>query len=314
MSWKVFLQELFGKLWIMLRFFLLIGLAFVLLYPLLFMLSTAFKPLEQVTDPSVIWIPRSFTMDNFKLAFEAMDYPQALGNTLLIGGISSLLQVASCALVGYGLARFRFRGRSLIFAMAIFTIIVPPQTIAVPLFGMYRNFSIPFIGQWLSNVTGYDLSVSLLNNPVLFYIPAALGMGIRAGLYIFVFRQFFRGIPVELEEAATVDGCGTFKTFLFIMVPNAAVAFLTVFLFSIVWYWNDYFNTSMFLSDRNTLATALSLLRQNLGLMGISTMDPFLLTTRLQAGSLLLLTPLLIMYLFLQRYFIQGVERSGIVG
>ena len=310
----IILSELGRRAWSVLRFFILLGLSFVILYPLLFMLSTAFKPVAEATDPSIVWLPKSVTMDNFNLALEGMNYGQSLLNTLLISGVSSLLQVASCALVGYGFARFQFRERGLLFACVLFTIIVPPQIVAVPTYRLYRFFTIPVIGPWLESVTGMDLTVNLINSPLASYIPAALGVGIRSGVYIFVFRQFFRGIPRELEEAATVDGCGAMKTFLRIMAPNAGGAFLTVFLFSFVWYWNDYFNASLLLPGRRTLAVSLTMLRQNLNTLGVNTLDPFTISARLQAGALLTVLPMLIMFAFMQKYFTESIERTGLVG
>ncbi len=311
---SMILSELGRRLWSLLRFFVLLGLGFVILYPLLFMLSTAFKPAAQATDPSIVWVPKAVTLDNFSLALRGMNYWQALQNSLSISGVSSLLQVSCCALVGYGFARFAFRERGLLFACVLLTIIVPPQILAVPTFRMYHDFSIPLIGQWLERVTGASLSVNLINHPLALYIPAALGVGIRSGVYIFVFRQFFRGIPRELEEAATVDGCGAMRTFVRIMAPNAGGAFLTVFLFSFVWYWNDYFNASMLLTTRRTLPMALTMLRQNLETLGVNTLDPFTLSARLQAGALLTVLPMLLMFGFLQKYFTESIERTGIVG
>lgn len=311
---SIILSELGRRVWAIMRFLILLGLSFVILYPLLFMFSTAFKPALEATDPSVIWVPKHFTMDNFNLAFQGMNYVQSLINTLTVSGVSSLLQVASCAMVGYGFARYRFRESKLLFACVLFTIIVPPQIVSVPTFRMYRFFSVPVIGPWLEQLTGLKLTANLINNPLAFYIPAALGVGIRSGVYIFVFRQFFRGIPKELEEAATVDGCGAFKTFLRIMVPSAGGAFLTVFLFSFVWYWNDYFNSSMLLTSRRTLAMSLTMLRMNLQTLGVNTLDPFTLSARLQAGALLTVLPLLVMFALLQRNFTESIERTGLVG
>ena len=311
---SIILSELGRRVWNILRFFLLLGLSFVILYPLLFMLSNACKPIEQTTDPSVIWIPKSFTLNNFDLAIQGMKYGAAFTTTLLTSGVSSILQVCSCALIGYGFARFQFKERGLLFACVLFTIIVPPQVVAVPTYQMYFSFTIPVLGPWLESVTGWDLSVNLINSPLVTYIPAMLGVGLRSGVYIFVFRQFFRGIPKELEEAATVDGCGALRTFLRIMVPNAGSAFLTVFLFSFVWYWNDYFNSSIFLPSRRTLAVSLTMLRLSLHTLGVNYLDPFSVSARLQAGALLTVLPVLVIFLFLQKYFTEGIERTGLVG
>jgi len=306
------LSNLFSKVWKIFRFFLLIGLGFVLLYPLIFMIATSFKSQLDVTDPSIIWLPRHLTWDNINLAVKAMSYWDSLKNTLVIGLTSSILQIISCALVGYGFARFKFKERGFLFAMVLFTLLVPPLTVAIPMFGMYKDFfPIPFVSVIFGEIPG---TVNLLNTNTLFYLPAALGTGIRSGLYIYIFRQFFRSIPRELEEAATIDGCGPFSTFTKIMIPNAGGAFLTVFLFSVVWYWNDFFNTSLFMTGRMTLSIALASLRQNLGLHNVEFLDPFEVAARLQAGCLLLILPMLIMYAFLQRYFTESIERTGIVG
>ncbi len=311
---SILLSELGRRVWAILRFFVLLGLTFIILYPLLLMLSTAFKPAAEAYDPSIVWLPKSLTLNNFQLALAGMNYWKSFQNTLMVSGVSSVIQVISCALVGYGFARYKFKESGILFVCVLFTIIVPPQVVAVPTYQMYRFFTIPFIGPWLSDLTGLPLTANLIDSPLAFYIPAAFGVGLRSGIYIFVFRQFFKGLPKELEEAAMVDGCGALRTFVQIMAPNAMGAFLTVFLFSLVWYWNDYFLSSMLLSSHRTLAVSLSLLRQNLRTLGVDTLDPFTLSARLQAGALLTILPMLVLFLFLQRHFTQSIERTGIVG
>lgn len=314
MTYKLFLNELCIFLWKIFRFLLLIGMGFVIMYPVLYMFSTSIKPVEQLTDPSIVWLPRSITGENFKMAFDVMKYMEALINTLTIGGISSILQIISCAFIGYGFARFDFKLKGLAFAAVLFTVIVPPQTILIPLYLMYVKFSVPFIGPAISLAMGTDFSINMIDSNFSFYLPAVFGMGIRSGIYIYIFRQFFRGIPKELEEAATVDGCNAFTTFIRIMLPNATNGILTVFLFSFVWYWNDYFTTSIFLSTKQTLAVALTSLRANLSMLLDSKLDPYVMITRLQAGSLMVIAPILILYMLLQKYFTESIERTGIVG
>ena len=314
MSANVLLSNLFGKVWKIFRFFLLIGLAYTLLFPLLTLLSTSFRSAKDVLDPSVVWVPRDFTLENFKEAAGAMEYLSSLGNTFMIGGVSSLIQIMSCALIGYGFARFKFKGRGILFALVLFTIIVPPQTVTIPQYVFNQFFSVPFIGGNTAYLKLIPIQTNILDTSIQFYIPAALGVGIRSGLYIYIFRQFFRGIPRELEEAATIDGCGAFSTFMKIMIPNAGAAFLTVFLLSLVWYWNDYFSTFLFMGSRTTLATALADLKMNLKALGVNYLDPFEVLARMQAGCLLMIFPLLVMYAFLQRYFTESIERTGIVG
>ena len=288
-----------GKvIWAVLIALILFGLCFVLLYPLIFMLSMAFRLSADIGDPSVIWIPRSFTLTNLLDAVKFMDYQTSLLNTLLLCGVSSLLQIVSCSLVGYGLARFKFPGRSLILSLVILTIVIPAAVTYTPTYLMFNDFK-------------------LIDSFGAMYLPAALGVGIKSGLFIYIFRQFYINLPKELEDAAYIDGCGHLKTFLKIIVPNAGAAFLTVFLFSLVFYWNDYFVSSMYFTNIKTVSTALANLASSISMFqGYEALrvDPYLRATRMQAGCLLAIAPLLLIYMVLQRYFITGVERSGLVG
>ena len=279
------------------RFLLLVSIGFIVVYPLLFMLSNAFKPPAQSYDPAVIWLPKSLTLDNFREAFRIMKFQSTLLNTLYINIVTGVFQLLSCMIVGYGFARFRFKGRNLVFMLVILTIIVPPQTMTLSLYHNYSN-------------------LKLIDSVLVFYMPALLGQGLKSGLYIFVFRQFFRGLPVELDDAATMDGCGTFRIFYQSMLPNAVPAILTVFLFSLVWQWNDYYNPAMFMS-KETVAVALRKFQETMSYIpefGQDVYDPFFMEARIQAACLLSISPLLIVYLFTQRFFVEGIERTGLVG
>lgn len=313
---KVWAGKLINIFWVLLRTFVLIGLAFILVYPLLYMVSMSFRDVVDLYDPSVVWIPRNYSIQAIQGALKAMNYWEALYNTITIDVVSSLIQVAICAIVGYGFARFKFKGRGIAFAAVIMTIIVPIQTILIPLYINYRFFSVFGILDVYSLIIGKSVSVNLLNQPMVFYLPAIFGMGIRSGFYIFMYRQFFRGLPKELEEAAWIDGCGKFKTFYKVMLPNAKSIIITIFLFSLVWYWNDYFNTSMFLSKVPTISTQLSLIRSDgMANLGFNTRgDELAMTTYIQAGCLISIIPMLILYMFTQRQFTESIERAGIVG
>ena len=291
----------YKTVWSIVRAVLLIGLSFIILYPLIYMVSIAFRPLDELFDPSVVWIPKHLTLKNIKFAMEKMNMLKPVGtenslfNSVVVNLLSALLQVASTAFVGYGFARFEFKLRGFLFGVVIFTMVVPVNSIIIPLFLNYRN-------------------LHLLDSYFAFYIPAILGQGLRSGLFIFIFRQFFKGMPKEFEDAASVDGCGGLRTFLQIFVPNAGPAFLTSFLFSIVWYWNDYYYSSMFFPTKQTVSLALAGLRNLLSTDATVGRDPYQLLISLQAGSFLVCIPLLLMYMFLQRYFVQSIERTGIVG
>ncbi len=298
-------KAIIGAVWPVFRFLILFGLCFIILYPLIFMISTAFRPNEQMNDPSVVWLPKSLTMENVNQVWKTMKFENTLLTTLKYNIISSVLQVVTCAVTGYGFARFKFKGKSILFAIVVLMIIVPPQIITIPLFMQFRNFGIP--GVW---------TTSLIDTGWTMYLPALFANGLRAGLFIFIFRQFFRGLPKELEDAAYLDGCGPLKTFLIVMCPNAKTSFLTVFLFSIVWYWNDFYVASSFFTSADTIALSLKNLDAALIQDLFRGQAPSVrqLIVWLEAGCILSITPLLVMYIFLQRYFIEGIERSGITG
>lgn len=306
-------KKIVGAVWPIFRFFILFGLGFVIMYPLLFMFSTAFRPNEQMNDPSIVWIPKSFTLDNLKQTWEVMDFSNTVINTVILNVVSSLLQVVTCSITGYGFARFKFKGRGVLFAIVLLMIIVPPQITTIPLYLQFAYFKLFGI------IPLYDANgdpLSIINSGLTMYLPALFANGIKAGLFIYIFRQFFRGLPKELEDAAYLDGCGPFETYVKIMVPNAKTSFLTVFLFSIVWYWNDYYVSSSFFTENNTVALMLKNLDAALQqqLFDGQTVSVRQIIVWLESGCLLSITPLLVMYTFLQRYFIEGVERSGLTG
>lgn len=301
--------------WKIFRFLLLFGLSFVILYPLLYMLSTAFRPIEEINDPSVIWIPKTFTLENFKQVIEMMDYGKTLPTSLVLNLSVSFVQMIACMVTGYGFARFKFRFQKALFGLVLFTVLVPIQIISVPSYAYFLHFDFFGIGSLVGLFTGKALTVNLLGSFLTFFLPAALGAGLKSGLFIYIFRQFFRGMPQELEDAASIDGCGIFRTFLRIMVPNTRTIMITIFMLSLVWYWNDVSLGMSYLGGTRTVTIALSNLKSAFFTFDQAAFNnPFLQITRLQAGSPLTVTPVLLLYLIVQRWFVQGILRSGIVG
>ncbi|UVI28302.1 carbohydrate ABC transporter permease [Paenibacillus spongiae] len=292
--------------WIILRALLVTGFCFIILFPLFLRLSVAFRSKADIYDPTVLWIPKHFTLDNLKIAIETTEYFSTLLNTVLISSGTTLIQLASCALAAYAFARLKFKGSGLLFALVIFTIVVPPQTIMIPLYLTYRYFD--FFG--LVDLFSGKESVNLIDTFWPFLISSATAMGLKNGLYIYIFRQFFRGIPKEIEEAALVDGAGVFKTFYRIMIPNAIPAVVTVLLFSFVWQWNDSYYVSLFLSKVKVLSTGL----MDMGVLIGGEPDPVYQSMLMNTGVLLTMAPLILLYLFVQRYFVESVERTGLVG
>src|SRR5690606_18941 len=298
--------------WIVVRAVLIIGLSFVILFPIIQKISTAIKHQSDLYSPIVVWIPQTITLDNFKEVIRIMDYWETLLNTVLLSSMTTILTVVSCALAGYGFARLKFKGSNILFAGVLLTILVPPTTILIPIYMNLKDFTLMGI---IPLITGKP--INLLDSYWPFILTSATANSLKAGLYIFIFRQLFRGIPKEVEEAAYIDGAGIGKTFTTIMLPNAIPAAITVTLFSFVWQWNDSFFTTTYLTSSKVMSTQLSSLPHNLQIQLESTtsgVDPFYLSLAQDTGILLAILPLIIIYLFVQRYFVESVERTGIVG
>jgi len=300
--------------WSIFRLILILGIGFIILQPLMFILTMSFMTYMDIVNPAVVWIPRNFTRDNYSNAVELMNYWRAFRNSIELGVVTALLQTLSAALVGYGFARYKFKGRNLLFGLVILTLLVPPATTIISQILQMRFFD-PF------GIFGiFGTYINLLNTRMALYLPAMLGMGLRSGIFIYMFRQYFRGQPKELEDAARVDGCGHIGIFTRIMSPNAGSIYLTVLLFAIVWNWNDYYNALMFVQRISTLPVSLANMRATLDQasqvahLGIVAADPYSQAATLMAGAFLSLAPVLAMYIFLQRYFVESIERSGIVG
>ena len=297
------------------RYAILILLAYQLLYPVLYMVSASVKAPIDSYDPGVIWIPKHFSATGFTDAFKTMKYLDALVRSLGIGLGCALLDVASCALAGYGFARYKFPLKNVFFVCVILTLIVPTQTIILPYYMNMRYFDPLGMMTLFSKITGSETMINLIGNNLAFFIPSALGAGIRSGLYIYIFRQFFEGMSAALEESAYVDGSGPLRTFTHIMLPNAKNAIITVFLFSFVWHFNDYYLSKQLMgTSERTLIVALSSLRMDLAAVigGQTEFDPIRVQTRIQAGCLLVILPMFLLYIVTQRKLADSIEHIGI--
>ncbi len=298
--------------WKTFRFIILLGLAYILLYPLIFMFSMAFRPVEQVADPMIVWIPRSLTLENIKNVFLLMDFGKAFGNTMLIFVLSALIEVVTCAFVGYGFARFNFPLKKLWFAGVLLTILVPTQCIMIPLTVQLRYFDFFMVGNIFS-LFGNKLSVNLLNTPFALYLPSLFASGIRSGLFIFIYRQFFLGLAPELEDAAYIDGCGPVKTFLKVMLPLSSGAIIIVLLLSLVAHWNDNLFSTFFFDNLTTLnsqlATLGSAVEQSVGGDAVGAA-----TAYKQAGAMLFMAFPMLVFVIFQKWFTESIQTAGIVG
>jgi multiple sugar transport system permease protein len=270
------------------------------------MVSKSLMQSWDVADATVRWIPTRFSLYNYQVAFAEMKYWQGFLNSVVTSFGSAALQIVSCSLIGYGFARYRFPGYGLWLGLLVFTFLVPPQTIVVPLYMFFSDLG------WI-------------NTHLPFVVPAAFGHGLQGALFVLIFIQFYRRLPGVLEEAARIDGAGHLRTYWQIMFPLGRPAMLVVFLFSSVWHWNDNFQPSTYLQ----LPPFYNLAQRMSGFYGKANMSADqmsqsisaeaigmapTLVNQIMAGVILSILPILLMYLFVQRYFVESVERSGIAG
>jgi len=295
------------------RWLFILAVGYIILFPLLQMISQAVMTQEQYTDTSVVWVPKELSSVNFKVAWDTLKYPSTLLWTIIVNVMSALIQVLTCAFTAYGFARFKFKGKNFFMMLLIFSIIVPVQMTVIPSYINFRNFDILGILKLIGGIFGADIRPKLIDTPFTFYLPSLLSVGLRSGIIIFIYIQFFRGLPKELEEASSIDGAGALETFLKIVLPSSGVAIVSVLILSVIWHWNEYFLSVMYFSNNNTLSVRLTNLRMFIQNAGVDA-EMAVTTGIIKAGCLLFILPMLIMYLFLQRKFIQSIDRVGIVG
>ena len=305
---KSFLNSVKNFLVSLLRAAILIGVGYVILSPVIGIIVNSISSNKDAYNPMVFVLPQFPTLERYALAIERMNYFPTMFRDLLYTLTLTALQLLVCSMVGYGFARFDFPMKKLLFGCVVVMIVIPAHTIMLPLYMTFKSFD-PF-----GIVSAIKGTPGIMGTVVPMYIMTLLGCGVRSGLYIYIFNQFFRGLPKEIEEAALVDGCGVWYTYFRIMLINAMPAVITVAVFSIVWQFNDTFYAKLFLiSEDVVISKKISSLQAV-----IANVDKILDTTiqelYLDAGIVLIILPILIIYLVLQKYFIEGVERSGIVG
>lgn len=303
--------------WSIVRAILIVGISFIILYPIIVKVSSSLMTERDLFDLTTKWLPKRLDfrnlINNYRDLWIEMEYPRAFINSFSLSLLVAVLQLVSTTVVGYGFARFKYFGSNVLFAMVILTLLVPPQMVMIPLFLNFRFFDCFGLFKFLHNIGIMSKpEISLLGTYWPFILTSITGMGLKNGLFIYIMRQFFKGMPKELEEAALVDGAGQIRSFFTIMLPGATSVMLIVFLFSFVWQWNDIFLTRMYIRGHITmLPFMLEKLNQLFDGYGYS--DQYI-SVIINTGMLMFMMPLLIIYGFLQRYFIESVERTGIVG
>lgn len=299
-----------GFLISLVRLIFLVAFSYILLYPFMYMISHALRSPLNNFDPTVEWVPKAFSLEPFKVALECLDFKSSLWHTFLAEVVSTAISVISCGFAAYGMARFKFKGRGIMQFMLILSILLPASMVIIPNYINYRNFDILGILGLVGKAIGKDIRINLLETVWAFWLPAALGVGVKAGFLIYIYLQFYKGLPKELEEAAWVDGASPLKTYLRIVFPSSGVAIVTVSLFSLIWNWNDYYSALMYWQNKKTLAVQLS------GFYSYAQMfnTKVSLTDSTLAACLLFVLPLLVVYMIMQKRFISSIASTGIVG
>lgn len=298
------------------RIIILLAIGFVILYPLLYMVSTSLRSRASFMNSVRVWLPEKLdALTNYRVALKALHYKDGLISSLKYEIVSAVLEIISCAVAAYGFARFKFPFKKMFTAMLFLTILIPDTMIIIP--RVVNNSQLDFLGilALFNKLTGIDLRPNVLNTGLTFWLPSLLAAGLRSGILIFIYIQFFKGLPAELEEAAWMDGAGPIRTFIRIALPSSGVVILTVTVFSLIWHWNDYLLCAMYLSDDYPLAMSLNMLPTALTTMGyyLNPETPETLAFQM-AGCVLFVTPMLVVYMILQRRFIESIDRVGITG
>lgn len=305
---------------VLFRFILLLGLSYIILFPFFSKVASSFMSPKDFIQTDVKYVPKFPTLDQYKYLIIENKYFEALLNTFLLSGICAVLQTFICAFIGYGFAKFKFKGNGIMFIIVIITMMIPHQFMESSMYLKFRYFVLDSTG--LYNALG--LSKGLIDTFVPLIILSLTGLAFKNGLFIFIMRQFYRGVPDELEESSYVDGYGVFKTFFYIILPLSVPMLVTVFILSFSWQWTDVFYVNMFLPTSKTLLLTSTNFWQTVpatldtiksvqlaGTIGIG--DLYVVAVRNTAGFLVII-PLIIMYLFCQRKLIQGIEHSGFGG
>ena len=294
------------------RALLMFGLCFMIIQPLITRFSVSLMAAEDIYDSTIRLLPRNVTLDNYRIVAELTSMPNSMINTAWISLVMSICQVVSTTLVAYGFARYEFPLKKFWFACVVMLIIIPPQTIQTALFMSFTHFDIFGI---FKATTGSD--INLRSSLIPYTIMCLTCMGLKDGLYIYMLRQYFRSVPVSLEEAAYVDGCGTMHTFVKIMLPDAVPTIASCFLFSFVWQWTDLFYTRNFISGYKIYSRELSNITSIMGKYFARNATENVtvpLGRQMQLigiGVFVCCVPLIILYTFTQKTFVQSLTMTG---
>ncbi len=280
-------------------YYVLIEMAFLFILPFVYILSTSMLTFEDYLDPTVFYVPTEIEWGNFSKAWEALDYPRSFLNTVITSFGAAILQTLACSLAGFALGRYKFRLRNIFFVLVVIVLLIPPQTTIIATYGLF-------------------VELGLINTYFSVLLPAAFGLGIRGALFILIYMYFFQRIPDAMDDAARIDGAGPLRLFVEVMLPQVKSAIVIVFIFSVVWHWNDNYEAPTFMYRENvlTLQPRLQNIREYWAKKipaGESEISKALTEPMLFAGCFLVMFPVLLVYIFGQKKLVAGIERIGII-
>jgi ABC-type glycerol-3-phosphate transport system permease component len=263
---------------------LLVTLSFLFMIPLIITASDSLKSFFEVYQMPRVWIPRTPRFSNFVQIFRMLPFHRFIFNTVCITALGLLGQVSSACFVGYSFARMRWPFRDVLFIVLLCTIMLPGEITMIPVFILFNK--IGWVNTWLPLI-----------------VPAYFGGGV---FNIFLMRQFFKTIPVDLEDAARIDGCSSFRIFATIMVPLAKPAIATICVLGFIGHWNDFQGPLIYLSDYMKYPISL-------GIYMFKSAE-FMFANYVMAASLIAVVPVLIIFFSAQQYFVKGIVLTGIKG
>ncbi len=300
--------------WAILRVLILLAIGYIIIYPLIYMIMTSLRSRQSFYDSARVWIPSSVDpVFNYDMAIGAVTYWDGIKNTLILEIVAAVIEILSCSVAAYGFARFKFKLKPILMAGLFLTILVPEIMIIIPRMVTYSKMDFLGILGLFDQLTGIDIRPNLIGSPLAFYLPSLFAMGLRSGILIFIYMQFFKSLPYELEEAAWVDGAGPIRTFVSIALPSSSVVFTTVTVFSVIWHWNDTFLAQMYVKSGFPLSVALERILTTLQGQGFYERNPETQSV-LMAACFLFILPPLIFYMIMQRRFVESIDRVGITG
>ena len=283
------------------RYLIIIGLCFMILYPLFISAVISIMNTADIYDSTVRFIPKTPTILNYTAAIHFIDYWAMLAKSVLFDGIYTLIEILICLSVAYGFARFKFPGHKLFFSFVIITLIIPTHIYLMPLYLSFQSWG-PF--NW-----------DLISTPLPMLFMSVTGLGMRNGLIIYIMRQYFSGYPKELEEAAFIDGAGTMRVFTRIMLPGAASVSMTGFMLCFVWKWTDTTYTGVFKIGEEYIWTKMASFQQLINTSGGTLVSDYYYQAILKNASIILyIVPLLLLFLFFKRFLVESIETTGLVG